>query len=380
MHYVAKDIYGFLRNNKDDIAEVLAVGFDVANYVNSDGTQPFVDFTRAEAKELYINIITRLQEPGWTLNDIMEEVRASCPMYRDSDVHDTEMRYRIERVARTELNRILFYVKEQMAIEDGALDYYYGWRGPLDKRTTPMCRFMQTGLLTGEDSKGEPYDYSFLKDELPEWREEGWPLPDLKDAVRQVHDVFQAHGLINTDMITDWQMHINCRHTFAQLERMPKDEADEVRVIDSWILPPDMPKEQEFPSPESRDAINPMHVDAFGNEIMDALGEDEIIINEIPYAERAFGFLNPFGNQPSYFLPLNTEHDDDPIFSYETVNEFDLGMWLRFIVEEMAEDMDDTTIVTILVSESGMNNDEISYTMKHWDWLYDVADYMGWIV
>ena len=393
LHYIAKDIYGFLRNNKEDIAEVLAVGFDVANYVNDDGTQPFVDFTREEAKKLYIKIINVIQEPQWTLNDVMHAVKASCPVYADSDVHDRETRYRIERVARTELNRILFYVKEQVALEDGALDYYYGWRGPLDKRTTPMCRFMQTGELTGETIKGEPYDYEYLRSELPVWREEGWALPELKECVRQVHDVFQKHGLVNTDMITDWQMHINCRHTFAQLGKMPREEAEDIQIVDNWIMPPsNEPKPQpepqtpnipipqpEFPSQEERDEINPMHVDVFGDEIIDALGEDEIIINEVPYAERAFGFNHPFAPHPSFFLPLSTEHDDDPIFVFDTINEYDLGTWLRFIVEELAEDMDESIIVRVMVEESRMTNDEISYIMKHWTWLYDLASYMGWI-
>ena len=118
----------------------------------------------------------------------------------------------------------------------------------------------------------------------------------------------------------------------------------------------------------------------YGDEIIDALGEDEIIINEIPYAERAFGFNHPFAPHPSFFLPQSTEHDDDPIFVYDSINEYDLGMWLRFIVEELADDMDESIIVRVMVEESPMNNDEISYTMKNWLWLYDVAYYMGWIL
>ena len=105
----------------------------------------------------------------------------------------------------------------------------------------------------------------------------------------------------------------------------------------------------------------------------------EIIINEVPYAERAFGFNHPFAPHPSFFLPLSTEHDDDPIFVFDTINEYDLGTWLRFIVEELAEDMDESIIVRVMVEESRMTNDEISYIMKHWTWLYDLANYMGWI-
>ena len=42
--------------------------------------------------------------------------------------------------------------------------------------------------------------------------------------------------------------------------------------------------------------------------------------------------------------------------------------------------MDESIIVRVMVEESPMNNDEISYTMKNWLWLYDVAYYMGWIL
>lgn len=348
----------------------MAVGFDVANFTSADGTHPFVDLSRFEAKELYISIIEVIQEPQWTMRAVMDAVYDSCQLYSEASRGDPDIRYRVERIARTELNRILFYAKEQMAVRDGDADSLFVWEGPLDRRTTPMCRFMQTGELTGELRNGEPYDYEELRSELPEWRAEGRTLPELKDMCRQVHDVFHSHGLIGTPMITDWQMHINCRHTFRRSSKIDiaGDSHDDVPEMDGWIQ-----------IDEVEPGENPMQVEVIGDAVSQADETDDIEVAISQYAKYTFGFENSRYGIPSFYLPESDENDESAIFQFQTINEYGLGVWVRFVAEEMGAEMSKTDIITILYDESGMSNEEIGYIANNWDWLFDVALDEGWI-
>lgn len=373
----------------------MSVGFDVANYVNPNGTQPFVDFTRAEAKELYIRIIEILQEPQWYMQQVIDAVYDVCARYRDKDIRDDDIRARAVRIARTELNRIMFYCREQMAVQDGQTDYLYRWDGPLDKRTTPMCRYMQTGELKGENKDGTSYDYEYLRPQLPEWNPRGMLLPDLKDACRQVHDVFYGAGIIKTQMITDWQMHINCRHSFYRTPyKVPKEDAPD--VMDDWIqidniMAEEVPPFEEKPLEGIPRALQPTTeqeedtdimpiVELVGEAVSQVNGEDDVIIEMSDKAKYTFGFKRSFRRVPSFYLPYSDENDESAIFQFTRIDEYGLGKWLRFYVEELSAGLSEDVLNEILVEESGLKRQEIAYIRSNWDWLFDVAMEFGWIL
>ena len=340
-------------------------------------------------------MIEVLQEPQWTVQQIRDVVYDSCSKYRDADRNDEYIRSFVKRIAQTELNRILFYAKEQEAIESGATDRYYTWAGPIDRRMTPMCRYLQTGELTGENNKGETYDYSYLRPELPEWKEQGWELSELKEVCRKVYDVFYDNGIIGTPMLSDWQMHINCRHTFSPSAKLPDDLRPD--NVDGWIQLeniPELPKEIEEPTelygtptsfqplPESTDIPEEpkLQMEMIGDAVMTANDTDEMIIEDTPLARYTFGFSRSFNNMPYFILPTSTENDEVAIFQFSTLNEYQLGTWLRFVVEELDAGLDMGTIVMILNDESGMDYQEIGYIQNNWEWLFDVALSLGWIL
>ena len=344
---------------------------------------------------MYIGMIEVLQKPQWSVQEIRDVVYNSCAKYRDAERGDAEIRNMVKRIAQTEMNRILFYAKEQEAIESGATDSYFIWAGPIDRRMTPMCRFLQTGELKGENNRGEPYDYEELRSELPEWREEGWTLPELKVICRQVHDVFYAHDVVKTPMLSDWQMHINCRHTFGYSMKAPKLDAP--IEVDGWIQvdnaqespasdekPPEyvgIPPSLQTPSePKEYAWDGPLQIEFVGDAVMQADDTDDIDIFETPLAQYTFGIEHPMRNVPLFILPESTENDESAIFQFSTVNEFQLGSWLRFVIEELDAGLDMPVIVDVLNSESGMTYQEIGYIQRHWDWLFDVALDMGWIL
>ena len=78
-------------------------------------------------------------------------------------------------------------------------------------------------------------------------------------------------------------------------------------------------------------------------------------------------------------MPESDENDESAIFQFRSVDEFELGTWLRFYAEEIDAGLDDATIVEILTYESDLNYREIAYVQKNWDWLFLVADEFGWI-
>lgn len=361
--YIAKDLYGFLRYNKEHIAEVLSVGYDVSFF--------FVTCTREQAKEIYIKIIEVIQQPTWTLQQVEEAVRSCNPDFYNADPNDRQTNYLVERIARTELNRILFYAKEQYAIQDGELDKYYKWTGPLDRRTTPMCRFLQTGELTGEDSKGRPYDFEHLRPLLPEWREEGWPLDELKANVRTVHDVFYDAGYLKTPMPSDWQCHINCRHTFRAGSVIPReDREDEVPLeFEGWMQPQEMPE-------------SPMSVEMNGAYILgDQTDSEEIFVDEYSEAIRPFGFKRSVhGSIPSYYLPTDESFDNEPIFVFEFGDEFMVGKWVKTFLQESEAGMSEYDMVWMMREESPFSDNEITYIAENWQWLVLVALAHGWAV
>lgn len=296
-------------------------------------------------------------------------MRSCNPAFAEADPDDEKINYYVERIARTELNRILFYAKEQYAIQDGELDRLYLWTGPLDRRTTPMCRFLQTGELTGEDANGKPYDYERLRGLLPEWKEDGWPLDVLKENVRIVHDVFYDAGAINTPMPSDWQCHINCRHTFRAGSVIPKEIMDEPVVMDGWMQPQSMPE-------------SPMGVEMNGAYIMaDETDSESVYIDELEDALIPFGVADSIHEgTPAYYLPTDDINDDEPVFMFESGDEFDIGKWAVFAFQETQAGMSEYDIRWTMTDESMFTMSEIAYLMDNCDWLTKVAFANGWAV
>ena len=103
-------------------------------------------------------------------------------------------------------------MKEKFAIESDRENDTYGWTGPLDYRTTPMCYYLQTGGLRKEDIEAlEKAGHTV--EELPEIPERGLTLSELKDTSKKLASLF------GYDMVTYWVMHPGCRHTFMNGDR-----------------------------------------------------------------------------------------------------------------------------------------------------------------
>lgn len=380
------------------------VGYDVKDV--------FVTCTPDQVRSIYIGIIEVLQQPHWSLKDIEHVVMDANPDFADYYENDSTA-YKVERIARTELNRILMYAKEQLAIQDGELDKRYAWRGPLDERTTACCRFLQTGELTGLDRDGKPYDYEHLRDELPEWREDGWTLPELKQAVHDTWEVFHEHGIITTVMPSEWTMHINCRHSFQPISVIPEEAVRPVDM-DGWIQPANVPDEVYGPTvitpyvPEGKPpvvydtdavpvpvgpAIHPDYgtfdIEGYGDTfdgdlsvlmdgsavLADMTGSDEVYVDTHPYRV-TFGIRFSVQGIPAYYV-YEYDESDDPIYVLQTVDESDIYRYTSFIVNERDEGMSDYDIAWALRDE-GMIGDDVNFLMDNAYDLMDLAYDRGW--
>ena len=398
-HYIqgtTKDIYGFLRNNKEHIADVLMVGFDVKDV--------FVTCTPDQVRDIYINIIQVLQRPTWTLKDVMDAVRQANPDFYNAPNTDMDVRYKVERIARTELNRILFYAKEQLAMQDGDLDQLYAWKGPLDSRTTPMCRFLQTGELTGmtggAGSKAKPYDYEYLRPQLPEWREDGWTLPELKDACRQVWQVFHDAGLLDTEMPSDWSMHINCRHSFQPVSRITIDSAIPTpREMGGWMQvsepepAPDItsdvvdivpniesPKESLLPSfletERPKEEEPELAVEVNGISILSDMTDSSSVFVDEHYVPITFGVRYSIYGGPAYHI-YAYDDSDDPVYVFDSIDENDIWQYSSFIANELESGMSEYDISWILRDE-GITGNDVNYLMENHDELLTLSYDKGW--
>lgn len=366
-HYIestTKDVYGFLRHNKEHIAEVLMVGYDVKDV--------FTTCTPDQVRQIYISVIEILQEPKWSLKDIEHAVMQANPDFSDYYENDATA-YKVERIARTEMNRILMYAKEQTAMQDGELDKRYAWRGPLDSRTTPMCLFLQTGNL---DAK-----YEHLRSELPEWREDGWTLPELKDVCRQVWEVFHSHGYIRTEMPSDWSMHINCRHSFSPISTIPDDEAP--TYMDNWIQIQDAPAMGIADKPAIYgdwsavpDGEGDLAVMMDGTAILgDMTDSEDVYVEEHAYPI-TFGLRYSKHGMPAYYLYENDD-SDEPIYVFDSVDEDDIFRYTNFIVSERSLNLSDYDISWALRDE-GITGDDVNQLMDNADVLLDMATRLNW--
>ena len=333
---IGKDAYGFLHGHEDEIIEVLMVGKEVSD--------DFKTITPIDVREVYRIIITELEKMGWSSDVMVEQIMTAFPLLKE---------YEAQRIVRTELTRIINYSKEFIAERNDLGEYNYGWVGPLDYRTTPMCYYMQTGELRESDRKLlEKLGRS--EADLPPIPEEGMPLEQLKETCHKVAEVF------GYDMISDWVMHINCRHTFARgnrrldLEIADEDEID--RLVGQFAnLPGGWGSQPTYVDIETETEEDRMYLQVFD-------GYDSYI------------FINSIYRVPTMY----DNPDTDEIFVFETMNEKDVASWARLVVQLREENLDDTTIAWALEDTGNLEDDVLGYIMAHADEIERRAENEGW--
>ena len=333
---IGKDAYGFLHGHEDEIIEVLMVGKEVSD--------DFKTITPIDVREVYRIIITELEKMGWSSDVMVEQIMTAFPLLKE---------YEAQRIVRTELTRIINYSKEFIAERNDLGEYNYGWVGPLDYRTTPMCYYMQTGELRESDRKLLA-KLGRTEADLPPIPEEGMPLEQLKETCHKVAEVF------GYDMISDWVMHINCRHTFARgnrrldLEIADEDEID--RLVGHFAnLPGGWGSQPTYVDIETETEEDRMYFQVFD-------GYDSYI------------FINSIYRVPTMY----DNPDTDEIFVFETMNEKDVASWARLVVQLREENLDDTTIAWALQDTGNLEDDVLGYIMAHADEIERRAENEGW--
>ena len=227
---IGKDAYAFLHGHEDELIEVLAVGKEVSD--------DFKTLTPIDVKEVYWIIVTEIEKVGWSSKRMVQQLMEKFPLLE---------KYQAQRIIRTELTRIINYAKEFIALRGDYGEYNYGWSGPLDYRTTPMCWYLQTGSLRDSDKKALE-KAGHTPEELPPIPEEGMPLEQLRETCREVARLF------GYDMISDWVMHINCRHSFVRGNRRLDAEFIEPSEIEELIEEfSEMPSDTSEEGEEARD-------------------------------------------------------------------------------------------------------------------------------
>lgn len=334
---IGKDAYAFLHGHEDEVIEVLAVGKEVSEH--------FKTLSAIDVKEVYWIIITNLEKMGWSTYDMVEELMNKFPLLE---------KYQAERIINTEVTRVIMYCKEMIAERGDLGEYNYGWVGPLDNRTTPMCYYMQTGKLRPSDLKAlEKAGHTI--EELPKIPEQGLPLEALKECCRIVANCF------GYDMISDWVMHINCRHTFARGNRrldVEEIEPSEVeRIVDELQGMVDTSGDTDM----YVDLIPEMEDDKASFPVMDGFG--------------SYVFMNSIYDMPVIYNDLLT----DDIFVFEQMNEEDVASWARMVLQLQSEGLDDTTIIWAIEDMGNIEDDTIAYIVTHADQIMQRAESEGWI-
>jgi hypothetical protein len=191
-YFLAKDATPALKLDSDKVlTEALeSLGDEVSEY--------FRTCTKEQAKEIYKMLIKTMQDDDWSLTQIKKRI---MNIVGDNDGFTEKD---AERIANTEVERILCVAKERYYEDEKVV-----WVGPLDDRTTAMCRYAQTGKLSEK--------YEHLRKDLPEWKKEGFTVKQMKTFLHKIWQVFHDAGVVKTKMISDWSMHIGCRHTFQPI-------------------------------------------------------------------------------------------------------------------------------------------------------------------
>lgn len=333
---IGKDAYAFLHGHEEELIEVLAVGKEVSD--------DFKTLSAIDVREVYWIIISEIEKIGWSSKRMVEQLMDKFPFLEE---------YQAKRIIRTETTRIINYAKEFIAERGDLGEYNYAWVGPLDYRTTPMCYYLQTGELRDSDKKLlEKLGRS--ESELPPIPKEGMPLEQLRETCRKVAEIF------GYDMISDWVMHINCRHTFARgnrrldLEYAEPSEID--RIVEDLI---DLP---------GGSYGEDMYVD------LEPIVEDDKIVVRVYDGFDSYIFINSINRVPT----LYDEHSTDEIFVFETMNERDVASWARLVVQLREEHLDDVTIMWALSDTGNLEDDVLAYIVTHADEINIRAENEGW--
>ena len=332
---IGKDAYAFLSGNEEELIEVLTVGKDVSD--------DFKTLTPIDVREVYWIIVSNLEERNWTSKQMVQELMEKFPLLKE---------YEAKRIIRTELTRVINYCKEFIAERGDLGEYNYGWMGPLDYRTTPMCWYLQTGELRDSDKKALERA-GHTPEELPPIPEEGMPLEQLRETCRQVASLF------GYDMISDWVMHINCRHTFARGNKRLDVEM-----------------------------IEPSEVDRMVSELIDLPGGggEELGVELEPVVEDDKAYFPVYDGFDSYVFLNSIYHvptmydnrDSDNIFVFNQMNEKDVASWARLVLQLRDEGIDDEIIMWALSDTGNLEEDALGYILTHAEEINTRAENEGW--
>lgn len=340
---IGKDAYSFLHGHEEDVVMTLCVGKEVSSSLKT--LQP------EDMKDVYWIIIEEVQKIGWTEARMVERLMDRFPQLE---------KYEAERIIRTELARVLYYAKEMIAERNDLGEYNYGWVGPLDYRTTPMCWYMQTGELRDSDLKALE-KAGHVPSDLPPIPEEGMPLEELKETCRKVAECF------GYDMVSDWVMHINCRHTFARgnkrldLEMADEDEVE--RIVQDLVQM--APEENEVGHAPPGAYMEPQVDEDYIYVPLESEGDDL----------DSFIFIDSIYGKPTMYDNFETE----AIYVFETINERDVASWARMVVQLKEEGVPDETIIWAITDTAEDIEDMLAgYIVLNADEILSRAEDMGW--
>lgn len=341
---IGKDAFAFIRGHKDDIIEIMSVGREVS--------EVFKTLEANDVKEVYRIILTEVENMSWSSKRMTEKLMEVFPHLK---------KYEAERIIRTEVARVLYYAKEQMAErDDKGYTYLYSWNGPLDSRTTPMCYYMQTGKLRPKDIKLLEKN-GHTPDELPTIPMEGLPLEELKQCCVTVATLF------GYDMVSEWVMHINCRHTFIQSQRVtepldPETESSIQSVLDGI---------DDGTSTYVQDA----GYDDRRMQIEMLADDDEILIFDMDDGFDSYLFVNSIYDIATLYL--SSYHS--PIRIFRHLDEEDVYTWARAIIQLQDEGIDDVTILWALQDQGVMEDESIiGYLIAHSKEIMIRGEYEQW--
>ena len=333
---IGKDAYAFLHGHEEEIIEVLAVGKDVSD--------DFKTLTPIDVREVYWIIITEIEKINWSSDNMVRQLMEKFPLLEE---------YEAKRIIRTELTRIINYAKEFIAERNEMGEYLYGWVGPLDMYTTPMCWYLQTGELRASDLKALE-KAGHTPADLPKIPEEGLPLEELREACRVIADCF------GYDMISDWVMHINCRHTFARgnkrLDVEIADEGEIEAVVAELMLMPNGEGSEET------------YVDS------EPTVEDDKMYFKVYDGFDSYIFINSIYHVPVMYDDPSSED----VFVFEEMNEKEVASWARMVIQLRLKDVDDVQIMWALEDTGHLESQVLSYIITHADEINTRAENEGW--